>query len=112
VCSSGGDSKDQTFSIIIENLLSLPALKRQGFSEVFDESEFWNEFSLVPVADQKGWYTYWIAVQRNTTARKRAHEIRLALEREKELSALKIRKNICLSRSIAVRMFARFQGRG
>jgi PAS domain S-box-containing protein len=56
-----------------------------------DGSEFWNEFSLVPVADQKGWYTHWIAVQRDTTARKRADEIRLALEREKELSALKIR---------------------
>jgi PAS domain S-box-containing protein len=56
-----------------------------------DGSEFWNEFSLVPVADSKGWYTHWIAVQRDTTERKRADEISLALEREKELSALKIR---------------------
>jgi PAS domain S-box-containing protein len=56
-----------------------------------DGSEFWNEFSLVPVADRSGLYTHWIAVQRDTTARKRADEIRLALEREKELSALKTR---------------------
>jgi PAS domain S-box-containing protein len=56
-----------------------------------DGSEFWNEFSLVPVADSNGWYTHWIAVQRDTTARKRTDEIRLALEREKELSALKTR---------------------
>ncbi|MEB3294745.1 MAG: PAS domain S-box protein [Synechococcales bacterium] len=56
-----------------------------------DGSEFWNEFNLVPVADAKGWYTHWIAVQRDTTARKRADEIRLALEREKELNALKTR---------------------
>jgi PAS domain S-box-containing protein len=56
-----------------------------------DGSEFWNEFSLVPVADRTGLYTHWIAVQRDTTARKRADEIRLALEREKELSALKTR---------------------
>lgn len=56
-----------------------------------DGSEFWNEFNLVPVADAQGWYTHWIAVQRDTTARKRADEIRLALEREKELSALKTR---------------------
>jgi PAS domain S-box-containing protein len=54
-------------------------------------SEFWNEFNLVPVADAKGHYTHWIAVQRDTTARKRADEIRLALERERELSALKTR---------------------
>lgn len=56
-----------------------------------DGSEFWNEFNLVPVADAKGWYTHWVAVQRDTTARKRADEMRLALEREKELSALKTR---------------------
>ncbi|MGL5064481.1 MAG: PAS domain-containing sensor histidine kinase, partial [Microcoleus sp.] len=56
-----------------------------------DGSEFWNEFNLVPVADARGWYTHWVAVLRDTTARKRADEIRLALEREKELSALKTR---------------------
>jgi len=56
-----------------------------------DGSEFWNEFNLVPVADASGWYTHWVAVQRDTTARKRANEVRLALEREKEMSALKTR---------------------
>ena len=35
-----------------------------------DGSEFWNEFSLVPVANTQGWYTHWIAVQRDTTGRK------------------------------------------
>jgi PAS domain S-box-containing protein len=33
-------------------------------------SEFWNEFSIVPVADATGYYTHWIAVQRDTTGRK------------------------------------------
>lgn len=56
-----------------------------------DGSEFWNEFNLFPVADAKGRYTHWIAVQRDTTARKRSDEIRLALEREKELNSLKTR---------------------
>ena len=56
-----------------------------------DGTEFWNEFSLVPVANTKGWYTHWIAVQRDTTERKRLDGIWLALEREKELSVLKTR---------------------
>jgi len=56
-----------------------------------DGSEFWNEFSLVPVADRHGCYTHWIAVQRETTRRKQLDEIRLALEREQELSILKTR---------------------
>ena len=56
-----------------------------------DGSEFWNEFSLVPVADQNGLYTHWIAVQRDTTKRKQMDEIRLALAREQELNNLKTR---------------------
>ncbi|MEH1820953.1 MAG: PAS domain S-box protein [Nostoc sp.] len=56
-----------------------------------DGSEFWNEFSIVPVADQTGNYTHWIAVQRDITGRKRLDEIRMALERERELSVLKTR---------------------
>ena len=56
-----------------------------------DGSEFWNEFSIVPVADQNGFYTHWIAVLRDTTRRKQLDEIRLALEREQELSILKTR---------------------
>jgi PAS domain S-box-containing protein len=56
-----------------------------------DGLEFWNEFSLVPVANDRGFYTHWIAVQRDTTRRKQLDEIRLALEREQELSILKTR---------------------
>ena len=36
-----------------------------------DGSEFWVEFSIVPVADKNGLYTHWISVQRNITERKR-----------------------------------------
>lgn len=56
-----------------------------------DGSEFWVEFSLVPVANKLGFYTHWIAVQRDVTERRRTEEVRLALEREKELSTLKTR---------------------
>ncbi|MEB3193175.1 MAG: PAS domain S-box protein [Snowella sp.] len=54
-------------------------------------TEFWSEFSLVPVTNKKGFYTHWIAVQRDVTERRRTEEVRLALEREKELSTLKTR---------------------
>ena len=36
-----------------------------------DGSEFWVEFSIVPVADKQGLYTHWISVQRDITERKR-----------------------------------------
>jgi len=56
-----------------------------------DGTEYWNEFNIVPVADINGSYTHWIAVQRDTTARRRADEVRMALEKEKELNILKAR---------------------
>jgi diguanylate cyclase (GGDEF)-like protein/PAS domain S-box-containing protein len=34
--------------------------------------EFWLELDIVPVADEKGWYTHWIAVERDITKRKLA----------------------------------------
>jgi len=39
-----------------------------------DGSEFWVELSIIPVADQIGYYTHWIAVQRDITERKRTEE--------------------------------------
>ncbi|MBS7789734.1 PAS domain S-box protein [Roseococcus sp. SDR] len=34
--------------------------------------EFWVELDIVPVADEAGWYTHWVAVERDVTERKRA----------------------------------------
>jgi len=35
---------------------------------------FWLELDLVPLADETGWYTHWVAVERDVTERKRAQE--------------------------------------
>ncbi|MCK0147104.1 PAS domain S-box protein [Arenibacter sp. F26102] len=32
--------------------------------------EFWSNFSLNPVADETGWYTHWIAIERDVTEQK------------------------------------------
>ncbi|MFN3444895.1 MAG: PAS domain S-box protein [Bacteroidia bacterium] len=34
--------------------------------------EFWINFTLTPVANEKGWYTHWIAIERDVTAQKLA----------------------------------------
>lgn len=36
--------------------------------------EFWLELDIVPLADETGWYTHWVAVERDITDRKRAEE--------------------------------------
>lgn len=57
-----------------------------------DRSEFWSEVSIMPVADQNGFYTHWVAIQRDVTRRKQLEaELLKTLEQEKELSELKSR---------------------
>ncbi len=47
-----------------------------------DGREFWQELDIVPLADSTGWYTHWVAIQRDVTARKQAEaEFRLQEER-------------------------------
>ncbi len=47
-----------------------------------DGSPFWSQFSIVPIADEKGWYTHWISIQRNVTARKEAEVAQKQLNEE------------------------------
>ncbi len=39
-----------------------------------DGSEFWVELNIVPVANEKGWYTHWVSVQRDITERRRVQK--------------------------------------
>jgi two-component system, cell cycle sensor histidine kinase and response regulator CckA len=42
-----------------------------------DGTPFWVELSITPVADEGGWYRYWISVQRDLTERHRHEQERL-----------------------------------
>ena len=39
-----------------------------------DGTEFYVEFEIVPVANEKGWFTHWVSMQRNVTERKLAEQ--------------------------------------
>jgi len=41
-----------------------------------DGTEFWVELNIVPVADETGWFTHWVSVQRDVTERRRQEEER------------------------------------
>ncbi len=40
-----------------------------------DQTPFWVELSIVPVADESGYFTHWVSVQRDVTERKAAEEL-------------------------------------
>ena len=55
-----------------------------------DGTTFWVELSIVPVADETGWFTHWVSVQRDISERKRNEEnamrLRLAQARNEALA--------------------------
>ena len=60
-----------------------------------DGTPFWVELSIVPVANEAGWFTHWVSVQRDVTERRAAEELsrRVQLaEVEKEVLAGEIRE--------------------
>ncbi|MFW6357966.1 MAG: response regulator [Chroococcales cyanobacterium] len=46
-----------------------------------DGTPFWVELNIVPIANEMGWYTHWMSVQRDVTERKQAEQRR---ERERQ----------------------------
>ncbi len=44
-------------------------------------TEYWVEFEIVPIANDKGWFTHWVSVQRDITQRKQAEKALLDSER-------------------------------
>jgi diguanylate cyclase (GGDEF)-like protein/PAS domain S-box-containing protein len=36
-----------------------------------DGTEFWVQINITPIADETGWWTHWVAIQRDITARRR-----------------------------------------
>lgn len=57
-----------------------------------DGSEFWVELSVVPVMNQEGRYTHWIAVQRDIGQRKRVEtELQNTLQQQIEISQMRSR---------------------
>ncbi|NEP60834.1 MAG: PAS domain S-box protein [Symploca sp. SIO2G7] len=57
-----------------------------------DGSEYWSEINIVPIANERGKFTHFVAIQRDITKRKQAEaEMLKALAKERELNELKSR---------------------
>ncbi len=52
-----------------------------------DGTQFWVELSIVPIADETGWFTHWVAVQRDISDRKQAED---ALQQLNELLEMRV----------------------
>ncbi|NET74458.1 MAG: PAS domain-containing protein [Sphaerospermopsis sp. SIO1G2] len=73
----GPDTDPETKEQMTRQLDAWEEVRCEVFNYKKDGTPFWVDLSIVPVADDTGWYHYWVAVQRDVTALK---EQQLALE--------------------------------
>ena len=77
----GPETSAETRQFIREKLKAWEGFRAELLNYKKDGTPFWVELNVQPVADEKGWYTHWIAVQRETTERRQ-----IELDKEKQLA--------------------------
>ena len=89
-----GDTSRATLDLIRTALSSWQPIEVELLNTRRDGSKFWVELSIVPVANEKGWFTHWVSLQRDISERKKSEylaiqaladrEYKVALERRLE----------------------------
>ncbi|TAG92858.1 MAG: PAS domain S-box protein [Oscillatoriales cyanobacterium] len=64
-----------------------------------DGTEFWVELSIVPIADKTGWFTHWVAVQRDISDRKIAEKSLQKLNQQLEIRVFQRTKELEFSQT-------------
>jgi len=70
----GPKTQRETLNRINAQLKDWKPVREEVLNYTKQGEEFWLELDISPVADATGWYTHWIAIERNVTERKRADE--------------------------------------
>ena len=61
-----------TLDRILASLKQWKPIREEVLNYTKDGREFWSELEIYPLADETGWYTHWISIQRDITERKQA----------------------------------------
>lgn len=66
----GPESDRATLDKIRAALQDWKSIRVETLNYRKDGTTYWSEFEIVPVANEAGWFTHWISVQRDVTQRK------------------------------------------
>ena len=70
----GPDTDRATLDRVREALSKWQPVRAELLNYRKDGTSYWNEFEIVPVANDQGWFTHWVSVQRDTSERKQMEE--------------------------------------
>lgn len=70
----GPQTSNETRTRIGAQLNAWQPVREEVLNYTKTGEELWLELDIVPVANGQGWFTHWIAIERNVTERKRAAE--------------------------------------
>ncbi|CAM3728296.1 PAS domain S-box protein [Polynucleobacter arcticus] len=88
----GLKSDPATMHLVHEALINWKPIKVEMLNYTKSGQEFWVELSITPVADERGWFTHWVSVQRNITEKVRLGDELKALALFDPLSKLANRR--------------------
>lgn len=66
----GPNTSPETRQFIRNKLKNWEGFRAELLNYKKDGTQFWVELNVQPVADENGWFTHWIAIQRETTERR------------------------------------------
>ena len=83
-----------TLNRILASLKQWKPIREEVLNYTKDGREFWSELEIFPLANETGWYTHWISIQRDITERKQAtQDLIQAIQDKKDAQAANYAKS-------------------
>jgi PAS domain S-box-containing protein len=98
----GPKSDRETLKRVREALRNWESFEVELINYKKNGEEYWVNFSVVPVADRTGWYTHWIAIERDITEQKHNEE-RLIQAKEQAEAANRAKSEFLANMSHEIR---------
>jgi PAS domain S-box-containing protein len=84
----GPGTDRRTLDRIREALQTWQPVRAEVMNYTKSGDELWLELDIVPLADETGWYTHWVAVERDITERRRLEQQILRAQRVESIGTL------------------------
>jgi len=89
----GPKTQREALNRIRDSIKAWKPIREQLINYTKSGEEFWLELEIVPVADSTGWFTHWIAIERDISERKEAEKRELELQELRTLAMQELERS-------------------